>query len=156
VDDQVSAVFERQPRGRCAVGVLAVAVLVLAGCTSGSGHGRTTSSPSRSAPATTGHSDFCARLAAAAERIAGAETDLYASRRPAARALQSQLQPLQAEVPPNVGAALAELALAFRTAQRLLEHPTARNKAKLAELQPKLSLDTRIVTQYVVGKCPGH
>jgi hypothetical protein len=139
--------------------VAVVAVGLLAACTSGSG-GRHPSSPSSSQvrlpTALATNTPHCRALAAAADRVARAEAQLYTSAgKGSLDALRSELHSLQAGAPANVQAALAQLATGFTSAQQLLAHPTARNKAQLSALESKLAADAELVSSYVVGKCKG-
>jgi hypothetical protein len=143
---------------RHTVTVAALAVAMLGGCTSGSpGHSKAPStSHTPTAIATSGHlTAQCRRLVDVASRVSKAETALYSSGAAGSiGALQSALRSLAHDVPPNVAAALTELAAGFGTAHQLLADPTDQNKTALTKLAPKLATDARTVSSYIVTTCP--
>lgn len=154
-------------RIRFVTAVVATAGL-LAACTGGSTAHPTTHAPgpptgsgshSPTALATdTAHaSAACRSLVRAASRLASAQASVYTSGgAQALQALQRELRGLEAGAPANVRTALDELVSGFATARQVFTHPTAQNKARLTALQAKLAADARIVSSYVVQKCPAR
>jgi hypothetical protein len=149
------------------VGVLVVTAGLVTACTGSSvthsaGTGPATGptgsrSPTALSTDTAHATAFCRSLARAATRIASAEASVYTSGgAQTLQALQRELRGLEAGAPANVRSALEELATGFATAQQVVAHPTAQNKARLAALQAKLAADARVVSTYVVQKCPAH
>jgi ABC-type Fe3+-hydroxamate transport system substrate-binding protein len=97
----------------------------------------------------------CDRYADTAKKITDAQTALYSGTGgdEAIDTLVTELDGLKEGAPADVKAALTELTSAFEDAKVVLENPTPENKAKLADLAPKLSADGQKITAYITSKC---
>lgn len=97
----------------------------------------------------------CAEFADTAEKITDAQTALYsgAGGTGAIDTLSAELTALQADAPPEIRTALTGMLAAFRDAEEILENPTPENKARLADLSPKLSADGQRITAYITSQC---
>jgi hypothetical protein len=97
----------------------------------------------------------CVQFADTARKITDAQAALYSGTggTPAIDTLVTELTALKAEAPSEIQAALTDMSAAFRDAGELLENPTPENKAKLADLSPKLSEDGQRITAYITAEC---
>jgi hypothetical protein len=133
-------------------GILAVLLAAaLAACTDDSGSSRPTPT---GGPLTEVTVD-CAKYADTAKRITDAQTALYADTgsTEAIDNLVAELTALKDEAPADIQTALTDMEAAFRDAQEILKHPTPENKARLADLSPKLSDDGQKITAYITSEC---
>jgi hypothetical protein len=137
-------------------GILAVVLAAalasgLAACTDDSGD----SSPTPTGGPVSAITVDCAKYADTAKKITDAQTALYAdtSSTEAIDSLVTELTALKDKAPADIQAALTDMEAAFRDAQQILEHPTPENKAKLADLSPKLSDDGQKITAYITSEC---
>jgi hypothetical protein len=97
----------------------------------------------------------CAKFAGTAKKITDAQAALYSETggTGAIDTLVTELDALKVGAPSDIQAALTDMESAFRDAEVILKHPTNENKAKLAELAPKLSEDGQKITAYITSKC---
>jgi hypothetical protein len=110
--------------------------------------------PNPSAPVTEMTVD-CDRFSDTSTRITDAQTALYSGTGGTAAidSLTAELTALKADAPADVQTALTDMLAAFRDAEEILDNPTPENKAKLAELSPKLSADGQRITAYITSQC---
>jgi hypothetical protein len=113
------------------------------------------SEPSHSGGPLTEIAVDCAQFADTAKKITDAQTALYSGTggKAAIVGLVTELTALKAGAPSEIQAALTDMSAAFRDAEELLENPTPENKAKLADLSPKLSEDGQKITAYITAEC---
>ena len=97
----------------------------------------------------------CDEFSDTATRITDAQRALYSDSGGTAAidTLTAELTALKADAPPDIKTALTDMLAAFRDAQEFLDHPTPENKAKLADLSPKLSADGQKITTYITSQC---
>ena len=136
-------------------GILVVALAAaLSACTGESGDSGD-SEPSHSGGPLTEITVDCGQFADTAEKITDAETALYSGSGGTAAIdnLVTELTALKAEAPSEIQSALTDMSAAFRDAEELLDNPTPENKAKLADLSPKLSEDGQKITAYITAEC---
>ncbi|MFL6159263.1 MAG: hypothetical protein ACJ72D_24520 [Marmoricola sp.] len=140
--------------------VLLAASVCLTGC--GGGDDKADASPSATKSRLGGPSDPltettvpCARFAATAKKITDAQAALYTGKGGGAplEALVTELDGLKPGAPADVKAALTDMADGFRAASKLLDHPSALDRARLARLSPKLASDGQKISRYVVSRC---
>jgi len=131
-----------------------VLAAALSACTGDSGDSGD-SEPSHSGGPLTEIAVDCAQFADTAKKITDAQTALYSGTggKAAIDGLVTELTALKAGAPSEIQAALTDMSAAFRDAEELLENPTPENKAKLADLSPKLSEDGQKITAYITAEC---
>jgi hypothetical protein len=97
----------------------------------------------------------CEKYADTAEKITEAQAALYSDTGSsgAIDTLNTELTALKDGAPPDIQAALTDMLAAFRDAEEILENPTPENKARLADLSPKLSADGQKITAYITSRC---
>lgn len=97
----------------------------------------------------------CPEFADTAQRIADAQAALYsgAGDNTAIDDLEAELDALKEGAPPDVQAALTDIGAGFRDAAELLEDPTPKNKARLADLASTLAAAGQKITGYITSKC---
>ena len=136
-------------------GILAVALVASLSACSGGDDDSHDAEPSPSGGPLTEMTIDCARFADTAKKITDAQAALYAGTGGTATidTLVSELTALKAEAPADIQTALTDMEAAFRDAEEILEHPTRENKARLADLSPKLSADGREITAYITSEC---
>jgi hypothetical protein len=110
--------------------------------------------PNRSDPVTEITVD-CDRFSDTTTKITDAQTALYSGSGGTAAidTLTAELTALKADAPADIQTALTDMLAAFRDAEKLLDKPTPENKAKLADLSPKLSADGQKITAYITSQC---
>lgn len=97
----------------------------------------------------------CDRFSDTTTKITDAQTALYSGSGGSAAidTLTAELTALKADAPADIQTALTDMLAAFRDAEKLLDNPTPENKAKLADLSPKLSADGQKITAYITSQC---
>lgn len=97
----------------------------------------------------------CAKFDDTAKKITDAQAALYSGTgsTEAIDTLEAELSALKDGAPADVRTALTDLGAAFRDAEEILDKPTPKNTAKLAELAQKLSDDGQKITAYITAEC---
>jgi hypothetical protein len=134
--------------------ILAVTLAIALSACSGGDDESGDAKPNPSAPVTEITID-CDKYADTAKVITDAEAELYAGTGGTAAidTLVTELTALKAGAPAGIQTALTDMEAAFRDAEEILENPTPENKARLADLSPKLSTDGQEITAYIRSEC---